>query len=112
MKLHIILFLICIVVLNFPAVAGNGDGECCGGMMDSWGHMWGYGSGMGIIGFLMMTIFWIIVIFVIGYLIYLLLKNANIIGGEKESASDILKKRYAMGEITKEQFEEMKKNIS
>ena len=62
--------------------------------------------------FLMMTIFWIIVIFIIGYVIYLLLKNAKIIGAERSTAADILKKRYAKGEITKEQFEEMKKNIS
>ena len=107
-----ILFLVGMLILNSSTVTCDGDDECCGGMMDDWGHMMqGYDSGMGFAWFLLMTIFWLAVIFVIGYVIYMLLKNANIIGGEKESPLGILKKRYAQGEITKEQFEEMKKGI-
>jgi putative membrane protein len=37
-------------------------------------------------------------------------QNKN--GQNNESPMETLKKRYAKGEITKEQFEEMKKNIS
>ncbi len=32
-------------------------------------------------------------------------------GGESETALEILNKRYAKGEITKEEFEQMKKDI-
>ena len=33
-------------------------------------------------------------------------------GGDSETALEILKKRYAKGEITKEEFDQMKKDIS
>ena len=32
-------------------------------------------------------------------------------GGESESALDIVKKRYSKGEITRDEFEQMKKDI-
>lgn len=69
-------------------------------MMDN--SCWGMGWGM-----------WFIPIIII-LAIYFLLKN-NLqpkSGTNSESPTDILKRRYANGEITKEQFEEMKKNIS
>ncbi|VVB85923.1 Uncharacterised protein [uncultured archaeon] len=72
------------------------------GMMDGYSN----GYGMWIIG----LIFWILVI--IG--IVLLIKYLWESGGarrEQESALEILKKRYARGEISKEEFEEKKKDL-
>lgn len=74
------------------------------GMMD-YGIYSGYGI-MGLIGF----IFWILIIAGI----VLLIKSLWEGGGAKcghESALDILKKRYANGEISKEEFEEIKKDL-
>ncbi len=56
---------------------------------------------------------WFIPLLVI-LVIYLLIKNNSQTKSEQgsETPMEILKKRYAKGEITKEQFEEMKKDIS
>jgi len=72
------------------------------GMMDGYGM----GYGFGILG----LIFWILVI--IG--LVLLIKYLWESGGakrEQESALEILKKRYARGEISKEEFEWKKKDL-
>jgi putative membrane protein len=70
---------------------------------------WGYGGWfMGIIN----IIFWVVVIIGIVYLIkYLsfLAKQSGQQSKETDSALDILRERYAKGEINKEEFEEKKK---
>ena len=53
--------------------------------------------------------FWIVIL-VIGVLL-LTKRNHNNIQLPIETPLDILKKRYAKGEINKEQFEQMKKDI-
>ena len=60
---------------------------------------WGMGWGMWIIPALIVV------------LIIFLFRNNNV-QSQKETPLEILKKRYAKGEITKEQFLEMKNNIS
>ena len=53
---------------------------------------------------------WFIPLIII-LLVYFLIKN-NLQNKNQYPPMEILKKRYAKGEITKEQYEEMKKNIS
>ncbi len=54
-----------------------------------------------------MWIFWLI-LFVI---IVLLVKVMGVPSKNSESAMELLKKRYANGEISKEEFEEIKKTL-
>ncbi len=71
---------------------------------------WDYGWGMGGFGWIFMVIFWVLVIIGVIYLIRLIIPGAK--GGTREeTALDILKKRYAKGEISKEEFEEKKKGL-
>ena len=57
-------------------------------------------------------IFWIVIIIAIIWVVtQITSKNQQANSNIKESPLDILKKRYAKGEITKEQYEEMKKDL-
>jgi putative membrane protein len=71
---------------------------------------WGYGMGWG--WMIIMAVFWISVIVAIVFLIRWVILSTKITGTKSdESALEILKKRYAKGEISKEEFEEKKKDI-
>lgn len=75
----------------------------CGPMM-GWGHM-------GWWGFFVMILFWIVIIAGIIVLVRWLTFRAP--GGRREeTALDVLKKRYARGEISKEEFEEKKRDLA
>lgn len=71
-------------------------------MMD-WNHMdYGYGG----------IIMWIIFLIIIGVIIYFIINRGKFIKREEdETALEIIKKRYARGEITKEEYERMKKDL-
>lgn len=78
------------------------------GPMDGrWDYM-NYGCGFG--GMFMWIIF-IIIAAVIAYFVIQTLKTKTTGLTPDETPLDILKKRYAKGEITKEDYEKMKKDI-
>jgi len=74
-------------------------------MMYGFGNGWSMGMGFG----------WIIGILIIGAIIWLIIQSinrTNVNPQHIKSALDILKERYAKGEIGKEEYEEKKKDLS
>lgn len=73
-------------------------------MMDGWG-----GFGMGL-----MIIFWLLVLGLVGTLIWFLIRKGNQSSSNSsdKSSLEILKKRYARGEIEEDQYRRMKKEIT
>lgn len=104
-----IVILACIFVL-----AKNGLAQPWG----YWGHMgpgmmgWGYGAGW--IWSIIMLAFWIAVIVGIFFLIRWLVTSTGVgrRARPEESALEILKRRYAQGEINKQEYEEKKKDLT
>jgi putative membrane protein len=71
------------------------------------GYYWNWGHGPFWGGGPFMIVFWIVIIFVTISLIKAILKGKT----RQESALDILKKRYATSEITKDEFNLMRKEL-
>lgn len=95
------------LLLFAPILAG---GCCPYGPMRDWGngHMMNYGFGYG--GMFM----WFIFLIVLGIAVYFIIqasKSKNVAGQAQDTPLDIIKKRYSKGEITKEEFDRMKKDL-
>ena len=52
-------------------------------------------------------VFQLLILVAVGFIIYWVFK-----GNKKESAMDIVKKRYAKGEITEKEFKKIKKDLA
>jgi putative membrane protein len=93
-----ILWIIGGVLVLLIVLGGLGYGSYSGyGMM---GGNWGWGMGMG----LGMLLLW-------GVIIWLVVVLVERVSSRGEDASEILRKRYARGDITKKEYEEMKKEL-
>jgi putative membrane protein len=84
-------------------------------MMGYYGHMGGIGFGFG---FIFMLIFWALIIFAVLALVRGFSGHHGCGWHDLDehkhkgnSALDILKERYAKGEISKEDFDKMKKDV-
>ncbi|MEW6108837.1 MAG: SHOCT domain-containing protein [Nitrospirota bacterium] len=76
-----------------------------------WGD-YGWGWGMGF-GWFIMMFFWVLVIIGVIYLIKVIggSERKGTTGTTSDSPLDILRKRYAKGEINKEEFDRIKEDI-
>jgi putative membrane protein len=101
------LVLVSLLSIWTIAYAHGPDEDCSIGPWMMSGH------GMGWFFPVIMLAFWISVIVGIIFLVRWAISSANKDNGYKsqESALDILKKRYARGEINKEEFEDRKKDL-
>lgn len=74
--------------------------------MDDFGHGHGWGMGWG----------WLLGLIILILLIWLVMRvvdpGRRSVGSEKRSAMDILKERYASGEIDKKEYEDKKRDLS
>ena len=116
--LLLVLAVLLVVALSFSALMGGMMGPAFGGpnsvsqgpfgpgMMRGHGWRWGFGMGLG---GLAMLAFW-------GVLIVGVVLFVRVLGGDtghrwQRTPIDILKRRYAAGEITREQYEAMRKDL-
>ena len=113
MKSRILLFGFFIVSLGLavPFPAGAQWGSFCGwaggpGIMRGWGGGW--------FGMIIMTVFWVLLIIGVIYLVKRLAtsnRGRGFFPSGGSRALDILKERYARGEIDQKEFEEKKQAL-
>ena len=71
-------------------------------MMQWWGGNYGMGFGGGIF----MILFWVLIFLGGFYLVKILMGSGSGAGKPRETAREVLEKRFARGEISREEFEE------
>jgi len=81
-----------------------------------WWHMapiggWGWGWMVG--GWLMMVAFWAVIIFLVVWAVRTFARPSGLqqAPSSPRSPLDIAKERYARGEITREEFEEIRRTL-
>lgn len=111
--LLVVVGILLVVALGLSALMGGvmgpgmmGQGPVGPAAMSGRGWMWGFGMGLG--GLVMLTFWGALIVGIV------LLVRSMGVGGAPPSHTtplDTLKRRYAAGEITREQYEQMRKDI-
>ena len=107
-----VLVAVFVIVPLAIGLATGWDEFCNYGWTES-GMMDGFGGMMGGFGWFM-PVFWLAILGFIIWIVIVATQDANRQqpAAKPESALDIIKERYARGEITKEEFEEKRKDLS
>ena len=92
----------------FVVSAGSALADPADNWRDGFGHMMG-GGGFGMFGGLMMLLFWGAIIALIVFAVRGF--SAGSRPGGKSNAEDILRERYARGEIDEEEYERRKAKL-
>lgn len=83
-----------------------------GSMMGNWGANDAFSGVSGIAGFILMLAFWALIIVGIVVFVRWIINQTKLNDTRTGKAPlEILKERYAKGEITKEEFEKIKKDL-
>ena len=111
--LLVVLGVLLVVALGFSALMGGvmgpgimGQGPVGPAAMPGRGWMWGFGMGLG--GLVMLTFWGALIVGIV-----LLVRSMGVDGSPRSHTAplDTLKRRYAAGEITREQYEQMRKDL-
>lgn len=103
----IVLVVVLLVVLLGPGLGWGmmGWGVMGPGMMGGWGMAANPWWGM------VMLIPWAAIVAGLALLVIWAVRQSGTAGGTKHGPLDILKERYARGEITREQYEQMRRDL-
>lgn len=81
-----------------------------------WMHGFGWGWGGMIFGGVLMLLFWVLLIVLIVWAIRAMVRSSGRAAGPpaagEKTPLDILKERYARGEINREQYDAMRQDLS
>jgi putative membrane protein len=99
-------FIITTLMFLFPFISLADEGDGCQAYQGGYGMMNSFG--LGSFGIFFNFIFWIVIILLTAYAVKMFLSSKNL---KEENALNILKGRYAKGELNKKEFEEKKKEI-